>query len=106
MAQPRQDSSDRSPNVVSLRHATSAKKAKARLTDPAAAPVGTDAEAAGASSMAEQAAAAAHAEMTRQVYSRDPTARDQSPAATTAVILVAIAVAAVVTVAAVLWTRV
>lgn len=98
---PDRKASHRKSNVVFLRDASRG----VRLEDPAAAPVGTDAEAAGMPSAAEQAASAAHADMTRKAYSRDPAVHGQNPVST-AVILISIALAAVVTVLAILWTRV
>jgi hypothetical protein len=97
---PDRKTSNRKANVVFLRDASRG----ARLEDPAAAPVGTDAEAAGMSSAAEQAASAAHADMTRKVYSRDPAVHGQNPVST-ATILIAIALAGIATVFAILWTR-
>lgn len=98
---PDRKASHRKANVVFLRDAPRG----ARREDPAAAPVGTDAEAAGTPSAAEQAASAAHADMTRNAYSRDPAVHGQNPVST-AVILVAIALAGVATILAILWTRV
>lgn len=102
MANPRQRS-EHETNVISLRESRRQRR-KRGLRDPAAAPVGTDAEAAGMPSAAEQAAAAAHAEMARQARDRDPSGRDQGPMATS-VIVGAITLGALVTVAAILWTR-
>lgn len=106
MAKPRQKSSDHESNVVFLRHASTAakKKTKPRWNDPAAAPPGTDAEAAGTPQAADQVAAMAQAEMSRQVRNGDLSSRRQSSTAT-AVILVAIALTALVTTVAILWTR-
>lgn len=88
-------------NVVPLRHPArrAAAPRKARLIDLAAAPPGTDAEAAGIPPAAEQTAAAAHAEMTRAALSGE-----RRPVSTV-VIAVAVTLIAVVTIAAILWTR-
>lgn len=104
MASPRQRSSNPKTNVISLRELRPARRGWPPVRDPAAAPVGTDAEAAGMPSAAEKAAAAAHAEMARQALSRDPSVRDHSLKATV-VIVVAIALGALATVGAILLTR-
>lgn len=103
MANPRQRS-EHETNVISLRESRRERRKRRPLRDPAAAPVGTDAEVAGMPAAAEQAAAAAHAEMARQARDRDPSGRDQDPMATS-VIVGAITLGALVTVAAILWTR-
>lgn len=104
MASPRQKF-DHKPQVISLRESRRARGDWRPPRDPAAAPVGTDAEAAGMPSAAEQAAAAEHAEMARQARNRDPSGHDRSPM-TTGVIVGAIILGVLATVAAILWTRV
>jgi hypothetical protein len=99
MATPNRKSPDGKSNVTQLRHAIDRGKTKdkVRVKDPAAAPFGTDEEAAGTPSSAEQVAAAAHAEMARHAHERNPVS--------TAVILLVVVLIGLVTIAAILWTR-
>jgi hypothetical protein len=88
------------PNVERLRHAidTGKTRDKARIPDPAAAPLGTDEEAGGTPPTPEQVAAAAQLEMAQRVLRGDDRTSD-------AVILIAVLLTVVVTVVAILWTR-
>jgi hypothetical protein len=91
---------DERPNVERLRHAIDTGKArdKAPIPDPAAAPLGTDEEAGGTPPTPEQVAAAAQHEMAQRVLRGDDRMSN-------AVILIAILLTALVTIAAILWTR-
>ncbi len=90
---------DERPNVARLRRAidTGESGHKAPVRDPAAAPLGTDEEAGGTPPTPEQLAAAAQLEMAQRV------ARG-SDRTSNAVILIAVILTVVVTVAAILWT--
>lgn len=92
--------SEKRPYVERLRHAIEAGKTRDRASvpNPAVAPLGTDKEAVGTPRTAEQVAAAAQLEMAQRVFRGDDRISN-------AVILIAVLLTALVTVATVLWTR-
>jgi hypothetical protein len=101
MPKPRQQSPRRNrPNAEQLRHSIDRGRTRDKLPmhDPAAAPLGTDEEAGGTPPTPEQVAAAAQLEMAQRVLRGDTRTSN-------AVILVAILLTVVVTVAAIFWTR-